>query len=65
MSLSNRQLILLDTLAYYSAFSDIKALSRDDTIADIIGYIEHFLAQIVRICYNNKKYLACFVAVLV
>lgn len=40
MGLSNRQLILLDTLAYYSAFSDIKALSSDDTIADVIDYIE-------------------------
>ena len=41
MSLSNRQLILLDTLAYYSTFSDINALPSGNTVADIIGYIEN------------------------
>ena len=52
MSLSNKQLILLDTLAYYSAFSDIKVLSNKDTVADVIEYIE----------YNNEK--TCFNGVL-
>lgn len=40
MSLEYNELILLDALAYYSAFSDIKVLPGDDTIADIIDYIE-------------------------
>ncbi|MBR4021694.1 MAG: DUF2974 domain-containing protein [Ruminococcus sp.] len=52
MSLSNKQLILLDALAYYSAFSDIKVLSNKDTVADVIEYIE----------YNNEK--TCFNGVL-
>lgn len=40
MSLSNKQLILLDALAYYSTFSDINALPSGNTVADVIDFIE-------------------------
>ena len=40
MSLSNEQLILLDALTYYSAFSDINSLPSGNTVADVIDYIE-------------------------
>lgn len=50
MSLSNEQLILLDALAYYSAFSDINAISEYDTIADVIGYIDE---NSTATCFNG------------
>ncbi|MGN1275628.1 MAG: hypothetical protein ACI4UK_01370 [Floccifex sp.] len=37
MNLSNEQLILLDTLDYYSAFSDIKVLSSNNTVAELLS----------------------------
>jgi nicotinic acid mononucleotide adenylyltransferase len=46
MSLSNEQLILLDTLAYYSSFSDINnelgsnGQITKQTVANVISYIE-------------------------
>lgn len=46
MSLTEKQLILLDTIAYYSAFSDINnVLSTngqkvENTVANVISYIE-------------------------
>ena len=59
MSLSNKQLILLDTLAYYSAFSDINALPSGKTVADIIGYIEnktcpHRTDRLIFLIYFNS-----------
>ncbi|MGN1275711.1 MAG: hypothetical protein ACI4UK_01785 [Floccifex sp.] len=36
--LNYEELILLDTLAYYSVFPDIKVLSNDTTVAGVIDY---------------------------